>query len=574
MSSQAARIQKPAPQSRQRRLHALEVALVAAALGVAITVLLTWSSAAAGDRAAAQLLSDRGELLLFEARDLLDDASKQVSAVSGLFGSSDVVTRDEFSRFVEDIGVIPGLVGVGYVQVIGDEQIDDWLASSSAPGPGMRLFEYDERGIAVPAHSRDLHFPVVYFDPAPRSIIGLDLSADQFPHEQLIANLGGGTTMTDFLGDAIPGPFGGPDHVLLGRAISHPGDDLVHDFIVAVIDVGELIQGNVADEISSGLVWSIADTADVSAASAESADVWQGKIEFGGRTWLVSAWEGKAGDPFPGLAMFVLIAGLAISALFSLVAFLVVSRIAARSEVLVLESISNGKDDFLASVSHRLRTPLTSVVGFSEILRDSDGRLSDSDRRELVSTIAIQAIDLGHLFDNLLLVSRGVDRSPYIAARVSLAAETYAVLDTVEPARRSKVRVVSADPDLVAAGDPSLVRQILRNLLSNAAEFGDLIEVEIVGRGLVASVVFRDNGPGVPPDRVKDVFELYGSRGSVGQPDSMGVGLYVSRRLARRMSGDISYTRSGGWTRFEFTLPAMPTEVVIEPIPVVARAAN
>jgi signal transduction histidine kinase len=547
---------------------------------VAISGLLTWWSAAAGDRAAAQQLSDRGELLVFEAQDLLDDASKHISAVSALFGSSEVVTMEEFSTFVADIEVIPGFVGVGYVRVIGDEQINDWLAPGSAPPPGMRLFEYDEGGVAVPAQRRGLHYPVVYFGPAHQSIIGLDLSAESFPHEQLTANLGGGTTMTDFLGDAIPGPFGGPDHVLLGRAISHPGDGPMLDFIVAVLDVGELIRGNVADKISSDLVWSIADTADtadttaVSVAFVESGDVWQGTMEFGGRTWLVSAWEGRSGEGLPGLAMVVLIAGLAISALLALVAFLVVSRLQARSEVLVLESISDGKDDFLAAVSHRLRTPLTSVVGFSEILRDSDARLSDSDRRELVATIAVQAIDLGHLFDNLLLVSRGVDRSPFIAAKVGLATETYAVLDTVESARRSKVRVVSADPDLVAAGDPSLVRQILRNLLSNAAEFGSEVEVEIVGRGLVASVIFRDNGPGVPPDRVGDVFELYGSRGSVGQPDSMGVGLYVSRRLARRMSGDISYSRSGGWTRFEFTLPAMPAEVVIEPFPDVARAVN
>ncbi len=501
----------------------------------------------------------------------------QMTAVSGLFGASEVVTRDEFSTFIADTGVAPGLVGVAYVQVIGDGQIDDWLASISTPDSPMRLFEYDEQGLAVPVHRRDLHFPVVYFDPSPRSIVGLDLSADQFPHEQLINNLGNWTTMTGFLGDAIPGPLGGSDHVLLARAISRPGDNLVHDFIVGVLDVSELIQGNVADEISSGLVWSIADTADtaaVSTASVTSADVWQGKMEFGGRTWLVSVWEGESGGWLSGLAMVVLIAGLAISTLLALVAFLVVSRLAARNEVLVLESISDGKDDFLAAVSHRLRTPLTSVVGFSEILRDSDERLSDSDRRELVSTIAIQAIDLGHLFDNLLIVGRGVDRSPFIAARVGVAAETYTVLDTIEPARRSKVRVVSADPDLVAAGDPSLVRQILRNLISNAAEFGSLVEVEIAGCGLVASVIIRDNGPGVPADRVGDVFELYGSRGSVGQPDSMGVGLYVSRRLARRMSGDISYARSGGWTRFEFTLPAMPTEVVMQPIPDVERAVN
>jgi signal transduction histidine kinase len=205
------------------------------------------------------------------------------------------------------------------------------------------------------------------------------------------------------------------------------------------------------------------------------------------------------------------------------------------------------------------------VVGFSEVLRDSGGMLSDEDRRQLVSTIAVQAIELGHLFDNLLTVTRESERSPFVSARINLETETQTVLDTAEPERRAKIRIVASEHDAIAAGDPALVRQILRNLLTNATDFGDRVEIEVAKSGIVARVSVRDNGPGIPPDRVADAFVLYGSRGDVGQPDSMGVGLYVSRRLARRMSGDLVYRRSGGWTVFELTLPALPPTVVVPP---------
>jgi signal transduction histidine kinase len=557
-----------------RRLHALRIAVVVFALGVLSTLALVWWSIAYVHRAEAQALADRGESVLFEARDLFNEAAMQMAAVTGLFQASDHVTVEEFARFVGDIELIPGLIGIGYVPVVGDAQLDQWLATARQEIPDLSLYEYDADGTPVAVGPHDLHFPVLYLWPDPGVAVGLDLAGNVPLQEELTANLAGGVTVTGFLGDALPEPIGGTDHMLMGKGIVQDGSAVVHDFVVVAADVSVLIDSHVVDANGAVLHWSVSDITDVAGVPQTDPGKWQGMMSLGGRTWLFTLWQDDVGRAFPGQAMISLIIGLAMTVLLALVAFLVIGRIEGRSEVRVLESISDGKDDFLAAVSHRLRTPLTSVVGFSEVLRDSDEMLNDSDRRELVSTIAIQAIELGHLFDNLLIVTREADRTPYVASRVDLAGELRAVLDTAEPARRHKVRVVGADPDLVAAGDPALVRQILRNLLANATDFGDRVEVEVTGRGLVASVVVRDNGPGVPANRVGDIFELYRSRGEVGQPDSMGVGLYVSRRLARRLSGNITYKRSAAWTTFELTLPAMPTEVVIEPIPEVFSAAE
>lgn len=544
MTTHTARGLQIASRIRRWRLRALGVALVAVAFGLVATTLVTWWATTIGNQASEARIAERAELFLLETENLLGKAAMQTTAVAGLFRASNDVSRDEFAIYVDDIDPIPGVVGVGYVRVVAGDQIDE----------------------------RDLHLPFLYFEPATDVAVGLDLAGDEVLHAQLTDNLGEGIVMTGFVGDALPEPLGGGDHVLIGRAVTHPGSDLISELVVSVVDLGALIEGNVVGDISTELIWTVADATGVGVIPEAGDGIWQRRLDFGGRSWLVTVDGGDDDGQLPGLAALTLTAGLTITLLLGLVVFLVIGRIEARNEVLVLESINDGKDDFLAAVSHRLRTPLTSVVGFSEVLRDSDGRLGDSDRRELVSTIAVQAIELGHLFDNLLTVTRESGRSSYVASRVDLAGETRAVLDTAEPVRRDKVKVMAADRDLVAAGDPALVRQILRNLISNATDFGDHVEVEIAGRGLVAVVTVRDDGPGVPPARARDIFELYGSRGQVGQPGSVGVGLYVSRRLARRMSGDITYRRSGGWTVFEVALPAMPTAVGIEPIPDLASA--
>ncbi len=531
--------------------------------------MLTWWTGNGGSRTDRADLTQKGELLLFETSDMLEKVSTQLSASAGLFRADESVSPTEFRSFVEGVGVIPGLAGMGYVPIVSGARLDDWLAYVQSDVAGLTLTEMDGGGDVVPAGTRELYFPIVYFEPGDAEVIGLDLGADPDLRRQLIDGLPAQSfTMTGFVGDALPDPLGGVGHVLVARAIADPDSGAVQELVVAAVDLAELIGGNAAPELTAGLDLSVADTTGVTVPTRHDGDVWEGTVDFGGRSWLLSVRDQGAGSRWLQTpAILSLAAGLAITGLLGLVVYLVVGAIEARSEVQVLESISSGKDEFLAAVSHRLRTPLTSVVGFSEVLRDIDPSLSDADRRELVSTIAIQAIELGHLFDNLLTVTRESERAPFIAARVDLAAETRAVLDTAEPVRRAAVGAVSSESGVMAAGDSALVRQILRNLLANATDFGSVVEVAIAREGLVARVTVRDNGPGISPDRVADAFALYGSRGEAGQPDSMGVGLYVSRRLARRMSGDLTYRRADGWTIFELTLPALPTTVVIRPIP-------
>ena len=140
------------------------------------------------------------------------------------------------------------------------------------------------------------------------------------------------------------------------------------------------------------------------------------------------------------------------------------------------------------------------------------------------------------------------------------------------------LRYGAVDTTVVAHGDPLRVRQILRNLLTNAARYGgNEVTVEVGQTEATAWLAVIDNGEGVPKRDSDRIFASYQRSGNADQqPKSVGLGLSVSRKLARLMSGDLTYTRNNGLTRFELTLPASssPQRTVAEPGPAEAVTAQ
>jgi signal transduction histidine kinase len=108
-----------------------------------------------------------------------------------------------------------------------------------------------------------------------------------------------------------------------------------------------------------------------------------------------------------------------------------------------------------------------------------------------------------------------------------------------------------------ALADPARVRQIVRNLVSNAIRYGgDHVLVSLSSDAGSARVAVCDDGPGVPPDQADRIFEPYHrSHITNGLTAPVGLGLTVSRKLARLMDGDLVYRRERGSSVFELTLP-------------------
>ena len=221
----------------------------------------------------------------------------------------------------------------------------------------------------------------------------------------------------------------------------------------------------------------------------------------------------------------------------------------------LLEAIRS-KDMFLASVSHELRSPLTAVVGSSEILRDESLELSPDERAELLDMVVAEGTDLVNIVSDLLAAAK-VDSGTLTVSRVgvNLRAQAAQVLEAIH--QNTGTHIELAEHSVTGVGDPDRVRQIVRNLITNAIRYGgDIIRVEL-SRGVdVAILRVCDNGPGVPEDDRERVFQAYETAHAIpGRTGSIGLGLAISRKLARLMGGDLTYRYQDGEGIFEFTLP-------------------
>ncbi len=220
------------------------------------------------------------------------------------------------------------------------------------------------------------------------------------------------------------------------------------------------------------------------------------------------------------------------------------------------EDVIRSKDEFIASVSHELRTPLTAVRGFAEILREPRQDLTDDERREMIEAIASEATDVSDIVEDLLVAARSdIDQLTIAARPVDLAQVTNETVDRIRWSDHS-LRI-EVEPIAVRA-DPLRLRQVLRNIMVNAVRYGGRqVTIRTRRLGAMAVVEVADDGPGIPSDLREKIFAPYErAHDHAGLAGSVGLGLSVSRRLARLMGGDVTYDHRNGWSLFQLQLPA------------------
>lgn len=226
-----------------------------------------------------------------------------------------------------------------------------------------------------------------------------------------------------------------------------------------------------------------------------------------------------------------------------------ITHIKARNDAMA--ELVKAKDEFIARVSHELRTPLTAVIGLSSELSSQDS-LSDEERVELTQLVAGQAAEMSYIVDDLLVAARAEMGTVAIdSTEVDLHAELIATIDGLGV---DVVEVPSAVDDVVA--DPSRVRQILRNLLTNAQRYGGP-KIKVVSGTVFdkAWIEVRDNGEGVSTEAASRIFEPYATAHDGGVTGSVGLGLSVARQLAELMGGTLTYHRDLGDSVFRLELP-------------------
>lgn len=212
-----------------------------------------------------------------------------------------------------------------------------------------------------------------------------------------------------------------------------------------------------------------------------------------------------------------------------------------------MQELIHAKDRFLASVSHEVRTPLTAILGFARLL-DHEPDLPGEDQQMMISSIAEHAQEMSDLIDDLLVAAR------VELGQIQVVNEPHDVVGQISQlleAGGGFTRGVKFEPQVpaaVAVCDPARFRQVLRNLLTNAERYGGpnvSVVVETYDDEVVVDVI--DDGPGIPRDDWDRIFEPYQrAHDAPGQPDSVGVGLAISRQLAHLMGGTLHYRYSDG----------------------------
>ena len=224
------------------------------------------------------------------------------------------------------------------------------------------------------------------------------------------------------------------------------------------------------------------------------------------------------------------------------------------------EEFARSKDRLIASVSHELRTPLTAVLGFADLI-EHPADLDAEEVQNFAAEIHRQATDMAGIVEDLLVAARAEMGS--LAVQITEVDPMHEISGVVRNlSHRPAVHVENrAGPTPKVSADPLRLRQVLRNLINNAARYGGgRIAIETEQRDFEVAIRVLDNGPGIPEEHQETIFQpFFSAHDRTGQPDSLGLGLSVVRTLTEAMGGRVALHREDGWTVFEVTLQASGT---------------
>ncbi len=229
-----------------------------------------------------------------------------------------------------------------------------------------------------------------------------------------------------------------------------------------------------------------------------------------------------------------------------------------------LTELSVQKDAFLSQISHELRTPMTSIRAFSEILMAGGASLSADERNRYSRVIHDETIRLTRLLDDLL------DLSVLEAGQVALDDQETPIAQVIERAITSTandapggrgLRIVTRvqGSELTARTDADRLAQVFINLITNARKYCDAPEpvlwITARRRGDRLEIDFKDNGPGIPEKSQEVIFEKFSRLSDQNAAGGAGLGLAICREIMTKLGGAIAYLPGQGGTAFRVQLP-------------------
>ena len=228
-----------------------------------------------------------------------------------------------------------------------------------------------------------------------------------------------------------------------------------------------------------------------------------------------------------------------------------------------LEKVESQRAEFIANVSHELKTPMTTIAGFAEGILD--GTIPPDREKEYLQIVVSETRRLSRLVRRMLDLSRlnALTQSTVTAQETfdltEVMSQVLISLETKITDRQLDVEVKMPEGKLMVWGDPDAITQVCYNLLDNAAKFaapGTAITAQITKKDGKAHVTIRNLGATIPPDELPLLFERFHKADYSRSMDreGVGLGLYIVKTILGNLKENITVASEDGVTQFQFTL--------------------
>lgn len=232
------------------------------------------------------------------------------------------------------------------------------------------------------------------------------------------------------------------------------------------------------------------------------------------------------------------------------------------------QEIDRMKSEFISIASHQLRTPLTAVKTYAHLLEGGYAGTMTPSQQEFMETILSAADHMNTLIDTFLDISRietgqlKLDPKP-----MSIKKLINEIIDEFRQVAKNKgitmtVQISETLPAKIYA-DPSLLKEVYSNLLSNAIKYtppGGKVKLDVASEPKSVVLIIKDNGYGIPKAQKQRIFDKFfrASNISAVETNGSGLGLYMIKKIAENMGGDITFkSREGKGSTFTFTFPKL-----------------
>lgn len=547
----------------------------------AVATAYVWNSSQAADRTR---FERSVQSTVDGIQDRLATYTNVLRAASGLFAAAEDVTRDQFRGYVRHLQIQtrhPGIQGIGISIRVRPQHVENVLSD-------LRANELSDFRI-WPEAPREEYHTIVLLEPANRanrSTIGYDMFTEPVRRTAMERARDSGepvisapVTLSGARGFILFVP------IYLTEAIPSSIDERrasLYGFVFAPFVAEDLFAATFGRRPAPVAV-SVMD-GDVALYASDPRNVFDlapykaaRPMPIAGRLWLLRLASRQTAAGVSVLTVATTAGGILIAVLlFLLLRVQLRARTTAEeiAETLLrseaeLQQANRAKDEFLATLSHELRTPMTAILGWSKLLADS----LDAEARALaVDAIQKSARVQAQLIDDLLDVSRITAGKMRIDPRpLELGPIIRAAVDAVTPAADAKgVKLtvnIPGQPVLVS-GDANRLQQVIWNLVANAVKFTPRegrVDVALAQKGSDASISVADTGQGIDPLFLPHVFERFRQADSstTRAHTGLGLGLAIVRYLAELHGGSVTAFSEGEGkgARFEVRLPLLQVRV-------------